>query len=169
MNKKKKWAIILGLLVLLPVTGEAQRLLTLDSCRAMALRNNRQPDRRYSLIVFPRAGAFVELKNGIGSPILGLGIGNVFRLNNRLSLYADVSYQATSSVIGYRTPDDSGNNGYLDVSVGMQVNFGKQGFQKVSDKVEPAKDAVVLNGFWNNWFIKYIFSRFFKIIQNKRI
>ena len=154
MNKKKKWAIILGLLVLLPVTGEAQRLLTLDSCRAMALRNNRQPDRRYSLIVFPRAGAFVELKNGIGSPILGLGIGNVFRLNNRLSLYADVSYQATSSVIGYRTPDGSGNNGYLDVSVGMQVNFGKQGFQKVSDKVEPAKDAVVFNGFWDNWFVQ---------------
>ena len=32
----------LGLLVLLPLTVEAQRLLTLDSCRAMALRNNKQ-------------------------------------------------------------------------------------------------------------------------------
>ena len=53
MTKKKKWAITLGLLVLLPLTGEAQRLrvgddtsgmriLTLDSCRAMALRNNKQ-------------------------------------------------------------------------------------------------------------------------------
>ena len=48
MNKtKKKWtvmarAVMLGLLVLLPLTGVAQRLLTLDSCRAMALRNNKQ-------------------------------------------------------------------------------------------------------------------------------
>ena len=42
MNGKKKWVITLGLLVLLPVAGEAQRILSLDSCRAMALRNNRQ-------------------------------------------------------------------------------------------------------------------------------
>ena len=35
-------ASTLVLLMLLPSTGEAQRLLTLDSCRAMALRNNKQ-------------------------------------------------------------------------------------------------------------------------------
>ena len=35
-------AVMLVLLVLLPVGGHAQRLLTLDSCRAMALRNNKQ-------------------------------------------------------------------------------------------------------------------------------
>ena len=34
--------VMLGLLVLLPMTGSAQRFLTLDSCRAMALRNNKQ-------------------------------------------------------------------------------------------------------------------------------
>ena len=33
---------MLGLLMLLPMTSVAQRLLTLDSCRAMALRNNKQ-------------------------------------------------------------------------------------------------------------------------------
>ena len=35
-------ALTLGLLLLLPLASEAQRLLTLDSCRAMALRNNKQ-------------------------------------------------------------------------------------------------------------------------------
>ena len=35
-------ALGLGLLVLLPMSGWAQRPLTLDSCRAMALRNNKQ-------------------------------------------------------------------------------------------------------------------------------
>lgn len=34
--------MMLGLLVLLSMAGQAQRLLTLDSCRAMALRNNKQ-------------------------------------------------------------------------------------------------------------------------------
>ena len=45
-TKKKRTVMarvmMLGLLVLLPMTGNAQRLLTLDSCRAMALRNNKQ-------------------------------------------------------------------------------------------------------------------------------
>ena len=115
---------------------------------------NYKPDRNYSLIVFPRAGAFVELKNGVGSPILGLGIGNVFRLNDKWSIYADVSYQATNSVIGQATDTGSGSNGYFDISVGMQLNIGKQGFHKVSDKVEHSKDAVVLNSFWDNWFLQ---------------
>ena len=48
MNRKKRTktvmarAATLALLVLLPLSGNAQRLLTLDSCRAMALRNNKQ-------------------------------------------------------------------------------------------------------------------------------
>ena len=48
MNKSKKIltgmarAFGLGLLVLLPLSADGQRLLTLDSCRAMALRNNKQ-------------------------------------------------------------------------------------------------------------------------------
>ena len=47
MNMKTKRTVMaralgLGLLVLLPSVACAQRLLTLDSCRAMALRNNKQ-------------------------------------------------------------------------------------------------------------------------------
>ncbi len=41
MTEKLRVAM-LGLFMLLPLTSEAQRLLTLDSCRAMALRNNKQ-------------------------------------------------------------------------------------------------------------------------------
>ena len=48
-NKEKRWPMIvtkkswlLGLLFLLPMTLSAQQVLTLDSCRAMALRNNKQ-------------------------------------------------------------------------------------------------------------------------------
>ena len=37
-----KAVMLLMAVVLLPIHGEAQRLLTLDSCRAMALRNNKQ-------------------------------------------------------------------------------------------------------------------------------
>ena len=36
------WVLALGVLFLFPLSTSAQRLLTLDSCRAMALRNNKQ-------------------------------------------------------------------------------------------------------------------------------
>ena len=47
MNVNAKWTVMaralgFGLLVLLPSVAGAQRVLTLDSCRAMALRNNKQ-------------------------------------------------------------------------------------------------------------------------------
>ena len=113
-----------------------------------------KPNRKYSFIVFPRAGAFVELQSGVGSPILGLGISNIFRLNEKWSLYADVSYQATNSVIGQITDNGSGSNGYFDISLGVQLDFGKQGFHKVSEKEEHSNDAVILNSFWDNWFLQ---------------
>ena len=45
MDKEKgkaKWLLPLSLIVFLPVSATAQRFLTLDSCRAMSLRNNKQ-------------------------------------------------------------------------------------------------------------------------------
>lgn len=113
-----------------------------------------KPDRKYSLIVFPRAGAFINLGNGKGSPLLGLGISNVFRLNNKWNLYADVAYQAVTSVNGYITDTGSGSNGYFDVNVGLQLNLGKQGFHQAADRMAHSKDAVIINSFWDNWFIQ---------------
>ena len=40
--ERNVWVFVLGILFFLPVSSGAQRLLTLDSCRAMALRNNKQ-------------------------------------------------------------------------------------------------------------------------------
>lgn len=111
-------------------------------------------DRKYTLIAYPRAGAFINLKSGKGSPILGLGISNVFRLNDKWSLYGDVAYNAVTSVIGFGTGTGSGSNGYFDISIGVQLNLGKQGFHRVSDHTKYSENAVVLNSFWDNWFIQ---------------
>ncbi len=112
------------------------------------------PDRKYSLIVFPRAGALVNLKSGKGSPLLGLGIGNTFRLNEKWSLYADIAYQVATSAIGFGTGIGSGSNGYFDIDVGVQLNLGEQGFGRASAQVKHDKHAVKLNSFWDNWFIQ---------------
>lgn len=113
-----------------------------------------KPDRKYTLIVFPRAGAFMDLKTGKGSPLLGLGVSNVFRLNDKWNLYADVAYQAVTSVNGMNTDTGSGSNGFFDINIGVQLNFGKQGFHRISDKASHSDDAVALNSFWDNWYIQ---------------
>ena len=113
-----------------------------------------KPDRSYSLIIFPRAGALVNLKSGKGSPLLGIGIGNTFRLNEKWSLYADIAYQVATSAIGYATDTGSGSNGYFDIDVGVQMNLGKQEFYRVSEKDKHSKDAVIINSIWDNWFLQ---------------
>ena len=112
-------------------------------------------NRFWNLTVFPRAGAFVDLGSGKGSPILGLGIGNTFRMNKKWSLYADVSYQVVTSVIGATTDTGSGSNGYFDISLGVQYNFGKQNFYRASECGQHHKYAVIINPFWDNWFVQF--------------
>ena len=111
-----------------------------------------KPDRKWTMILYPRAGAFINSKNGKGSPIIGLGIGNNFRLNDKWSIYADVAYNAVTSVVGSGTGVGSGSNGYFDINLGVQLNLGKQGFHRAYEKEKHDKNAVVLNSFWDNWF-----------------
>ena len=113
-----------------------------------------KPDRTWTLTLYPRAGAFIDLGTGKGSPIIGLGIGNTFRLSNKWSLYADIAYNAVTSVNGVGTDTGSGSNGYFTIDVGMQLNLGKQGFHRVSERDKHDKNAVVLNPFWDNWFVQ---------------
>jgi len=109
-------------------------------------------DRTWTLILYPRAGAFIDLGSGKGSPILGLGIGNTFRLNEKCSVYTDVAYNAVTSVNGVGTDTGSGSNGYFTIDVGLQLNLGRQGFYRAHEKEKHDKNAVVLNSFWDNWF-----------------
>lgn len=80
-------------------------------------------NRKYTLIAYTRAGAFIICRNGKGSPILGLGISNVFRLSDKWSLYGDVVYNAVTQVIGFSTGVGNGSNGYFDISIGAQLRF----------------------------------------------
>ena len=116
------------------------------------------PDEKWNMYVYPRAGAFIDLRDGTeaeGSPLLGLGVGGTYRLNSKWSIYGDVAYQVVSSVIGEGTGQGGGkSNGYFDINVGIQLDFGYNWFDKASKKPTRYKYAVVNNGFWDNWFLQ---------------
>ena len=111
-----------------------------------------KPDRIWTLTLYPRAGAFLDLGSGKGSPILGLGIGSTFRLNDKWSIYTDIAYNAITSVNGVATDTGSGSNGYFKIDVGMQLDLGRQGFHRAYETGKHDKNAVALNSFWDNWF-----------------
>ncbi len=82
------------------------------------------PRRKCNLMLFPRMGALMCLQSGVGSPVIGLGISNTYRLSNKWSLYADASYHFITSALGNETDTGSGNNGFLDISVGAILDLG---------------------------------------------
>lgn len=119
------------------------------------------PDRRWNMQVFPRAGIAYNFGVSKGSPLIGLGIGNTFRVGKRKTtiLYADIVYNAVSSgFTGHETTNTgtgSGHNAFVDVELGVQFNLGdNHGFRKVSE-ADPSEEGVeVCRSLWSNWFVQ---------------
>lgn len=84
-------------------------------------------NRKWNAIIFPRAGLDSNFDLGDMSPLVGLGIENTYKLNDRLSLYADVAYQVTTgSFMGkHHTGTSSNSNGWFDFNIGVQYELGQ--------------------------------------------
>ena len=109
-------------------------------------------DRRWTAILYPRAGAVYNCGAGDGSPVLGAGIQNVFRLSDRWNLYLDLAYNMTSSAVAEagNTDVDNSSNGYFDINVGVRVDLGKKGELKTKREELRRKDRP----FWSDWFVQ---------------
>lgn len=89
-------------------------------------------DRLWNLQIFPRGGLVYNIALHKGSPLIGAGIGNTFRINPRCSIFFDVAYQMVSSGFnGKGTGVGSGANGYFDATLGVQMNLGRSGFSRI--------------------------------------
>ena len=109
-------------------------------------------DRRWTAIFYPRAGAVYNCGAGDGSPVLGAGIENVFRLSDRWNLYLDLAYNMTSSAVAEagNTDVDNNSNGYFDINVGVRVDLGKKSELKRKRAGLERKDRP----FWSDWFVQ---------------
>ena len=115
------------------------------------------PDRKWNLIVAPRAGGWWDIGSSKGCPILGVGIINTYRLNDKWSLYVDAGYQFVASINGVASGTDHGGNSFAEINVGVQYDFRKKssnGKWKETSEANQNKDGVALNHFWDNWFVQ---------------
>lgn len=110
-------------------------------------------DRRWNTQVFVRAGGVYNKGTDKGAPLIGAGIGNTFRVNDRWGVYLDVAYNGVSSGFtmdpSTATGTGSGQNMYFDVNLGVKYNIGRQGFGKSGHH-----NSIAEGSFWNGWFVQ---------------
>lgn len=111
-------------------------------------------DRKWNLIIGPRAGFWIDVGSGDGAPLLGVAITNTYRINQRWSLFADVGYHFIASLnSAHSSGTGHGSNGFADINIGVEMNLSSEKkFHKISDKIYNDGKSVVLNSFWDNWF-----------------
>lgn len=113
--------------------------------------------RKWDLIVAPRAGGWWDIGKEKGCPILGVGIINTYRLSDKWSLFADAGYHFVASINGIASGTDHGGNSFAEINVGVQYDFNKKsinGKWKRMSEANQNDDGVVLNHFWDNWFVQ---------------
>lgn len=115
-----------------------------------------QPKRKWNLIVGPRAGGWINVKEGKGGPILGVGLYNTYRLSDKWKLFADVNYTFVPSMNGVSSGTDHGGNSYAEINIGVEMALSKNNsFHRVSEKnVKVNNKSTIINSFWDNWFVQ---------------
>jgi len=115
------------------------------------------PQRKWDLIVAPRAGGWWDVGTSKGCPLLGAGILNTYRLSDKWSLFVDVGYQFVASINGVQSGTDHGGNSFAEINVGVQYDLRKNnndGKWKKIGEICKNEDGVALNHFWDNWFVQ---------------
>lgn len=91
-------------------------------------------DKKWHTSAFVRAGVITHFEEGSGSPLMGAGLEQTYRLNHRLSLFGSVAYQvSTSEGMGVSTTGmdvATGSNGFFNIDMGVKIDLGRQGWKR---------------------------------------
>lgn len=116
-----------------------------------------KPDRKWELIIAPRAGGWWDIGTSKGCPLLGVGIMNTYRLNDKWSLFIDAGYHFVASINGSYSGTDHGGNSFAEVNIGVQYDLQRKNHAQKWKRIREAcqkDDGVCLNHLWDNWFLQ---------------
>lgn len=114
-----------------------------------------RPDKKWNIIVSPRVGGYLDIGSGKGCPILGGDFMTTYRIGDRWRLFTDLSYNFTASINGVYSGNGHGSNGFAEIAIGIETDLSKKNtFHKALAKSIPNKHSVVVNSFWDNWFVQ---------------
>lgn len=95
-----------------------------------------KPERKWHTTGFVRAGIITQFVEGSGSPLMGVGLEETYRLDDKWSLFGSVGYQvSTSEGMGVSTTGmdvSAGSNGFFDIDFGVRYDLGRNKFYKTN-------------------------------------
>jgi PAP2 superfamily. len=110
------------------------------------------PVRKWQTAAFVRAGVMTQFVEGSGSPLMGVGLEETYRLNDRLSLFGTLGYQvSTSEGLGVSTTGmdvATGSNGFFDIDFGVRLDLGRNRFYR---DIESKRKAYAQPLTGHNW------------------
>ena len=110
------------------------------------------PARKWHTSGYVRAGIISQFVEGSASPLMGVGLEETYRLNNKWSLFGSVGYQVSTSEgmgYGYTGMDVSaGSNGFFDIDFGVRLDLGHNRFYR---DIESKKKAYTQPLTGHNW------------------
>lgn len=106
--------------------------------------------RKWNTVFFPRMGmAWNFSSHHQECPVVGLGIEQSYRINERLRLTGDLTYQFTTGGFldgNFDTGSGPDSNGWFDLNLGVQYDLGKNTWEKPGEK-----RSVMVNATGHNW------------------
>ena len=111
-----------------------------------------EPERKWHTTGFVRAGIITQFVEGSGSPLMGIGVEETYRLDDKWSLFGSLGYQVTTSEgMGVSTTGmdvSAGSNGFFDIDFGVRLDLGRNRFYRDAESKRKAY-AQPLTG--HNW------------------
>ena len=121
-----------------------------------------EPTRKWHTTGYVRAGIITQFVEGSGSPLMGVGLEETYRLNERWSLFGALGYQvSTSEGMGYgHTGMDvsAGSNGYFDIDFGVRLDIGRNQFYRDVESKRKAYSQPLTGHNWPRFAVNTIAS-----------
>ena len=120
------------------------------------------PERKWHTTGYVRAGIITQFVEGSGSPLMGVGLEETYRLNDKWSLFGAVGYQvSTSEGMGVSTTGmdvSAGSNGFFDIDFGVRYDLGRNKFYRDEETKKKAYAQPVAGHNWPRFAVNTIAS-----------
>lgn len=120
------------------------------------------PERKWHTTGYVRAGIITQFVEGSGSPLMGVGLEETYRLNDKWSLFGAAGYQvSTSEGMGVSTTGmdvSAGSNGFFDIDFGVRFDLGRNKFYRDEETMKKAYAQPVAGHNWPRFAVNTIAS-----------
>jgi hypothetical protein len=120
------------------------------------------PEKKWHTTGFVRAGIITQFVEGSGSPLMGVGLEETYRLNDKWSLFGAAGYQvSTSEGMGVSTTGmdvSAGSNGFFDIDFGVRYDLGRNKFYRDEEAKKKAYAQPVAGHNWPRFAVNTIAS-----------